>query len=533
MEENKLNKKKIAIIIAFVFFAFITIVQSVSAETLKMNENNCEYIPEINKDRCIAKYEVCDPSIDSRLIEMRYEYTRELAKAKGELSANLPGLTTQSDVRPGKIDCYDVEITGWKSPLTDLDHVLCYDGNCHTEYALWNGTYTYRIAIWGNISTLSGDTKGLIPIQVTINGSSELFHCLLTINQTNHTIGYVYFNNNTDYICVDSNESSAVTTIIDEGNGVDYGTVNETITGFYTLNGTDVFDHSIYDRHGENQSGMVTDNGKIGNGIYFDGTDDYFDIDNMLSKSSTFSIALWINFSGSNEDAIISKYQNANNYYRYLQTQGGANGGKLYTYSDTGTPAFDCVSTNKYNDSVWHHVVIAYTSTTCKIYVDGSQDSSQNTYGGGSLTPFDYGIRTGERNDGVLDYLGMIDNIKIFNRTLSADEIILDYLAFDSINYGSNETNTTIPTPPAPITLEYETTFCYDSTYLYIREKDVADNGTAVFNEYLEYCENGCDNNTIKYLGYPGCKESGFESALMVIVFAIIMFSLVIWVIKK
>jgi len=118
-----------------------------------------------------------------------------------------------------------------------------------------------------------------------------------------------------------------------------------------------------------------------GNCFDFDGTDDYITINGFASKDpgddSAWAITFWARgdttSAGTNNDMIFSGHTTSGgNIIRigYDRTNGGI------FYSDDNTSDV-YAGTTKYNDNVWHHVVITRPSgsgnQTTDIYVDGTK----------------------------------------------------------------------------------------------------------------------------------------------------------------
>jgi len=102
------------------------------------------------------------------------------------------------------------------------------------------------------------------------------------------------------------------------------------------------------------------------------------------------------------------------------------NEGILRFYANAGgawksvSPAYKITTLHR-----WYHIVWVYDSTVGgKLYVDGSQISG--TVGGGSLANNDSSLKIGGDTG---DFNGRIDQVHIYNRALSAEEILQHYKA--------------------------------------------------------------------------------------------------------
>ena len=85
------------------------------------------------------------------------------------------------------------------------------------------------------------------------------------------------------------------------------------------------------------------------------------------------------------------------------------------------------ISNATINDNNWHHVAQVHSGTTTTFYIDGSASGggtqsnfAENTH------PVEIGSARTDSND-LWD--GLIDEIRIYNRALSASEISTNYKA--------------------------------------------------------------------------------------------------------
>ncbi len=76
------------------------------------------------------------------------------------------------------------------------------------------------------------------------------------------------------------------------------------------------------------------------------------------------------------------------------------------------------------NDNTWHHIACAVAGTSCNFYTDGKADGTKVSSQPQSYT----GARgIGALNDGTYKYKGAISTLMIFNRQLTANEIVWLY----------------------------------------------------------------------------------------------------------
>ena len=157
--------------------------------------------------------------------------------------------------------------------------------------------------------------------------------------------------------------------------------------------------------------------GKINNALSFDGVNDYVYLNSPASLQPTsISVSTWFK-TGATSGRIIRK--RLSGYYLEI-TAGKAS-------FVVAIPSFASVtSTLTYNDNLWHHAVGLYDGTTLRLYIDGSQVASASA--SGNITYGAGGIAIGRDGDYSGSYFnGVIDDVRIYNRALSADEIRLLY----------------------------------------------------------------------------------------------------------
>jgi len=173
----------------------------------------------------------------------------------------------------------------------------------------------------------------------------------------------------------------------------------------------------------------IKNGGYNGFGAYeFDGTDDYIEIpdaDSLDKESNGMSISLWVKTTDTS-GTILSKRSYANSsgvgYSYELSSQGW--GGTSYFMFQDGTSnngwQYAYASTNV-ADGNWHHVVgiLNRSEGTIRVYVDGKECSKpvRSVPGFGSMEN-QVNLKLGNKT-----FSGSLDDVKIFNRALTAQQI--------------------------------------------------------------------------------------------------------------
>ncbi len=204
------------------------------------------------------------------------------------------------------------------------------------------------------------------------------------------------------------------------------------LVGLWSFDGPDMLaGTTAYDRSGSGYDGSLSVipataaiPGKVGQALYFDGTDGEISIPN-LDEYATRSVSFWL-----------KRGREPANWFDGIiacSTTGGWGIG-IYDYAGAGSKIYDgnigstaYLSTAGITDQEWHHVVETRGGGTIKFYIDGALDSSQadsDTYscaGGTAL----YAI--GNINSTSPKFQGVIDDLRLYNRVLTQDEITVIY----------------------------------------------------------------------------------------------------------
>ena len=79
-------------------------------------------------------------------------------------------------------------------------------------------------------------------------------------------------------------------------------------------------------------------------------------------------------------------------------------------------------------DGAWHHLALTREATAMKCYVDGALHHSV-TYASlaGMNTVSGWTVYLGRDNNGVRNFVGKLDEVKVFDRTVSAAEVSTEF----------------------------------------------------------------------------------------------------------
>lgn len=187
------------------------------------------------------------------------------------------------------------------------------------------------------------------------------------------------------------------------------------------------------DSHGTNH---LTDNntvtqavGKIGNAASFaSATLEYLSrVDGADMRPANYSFQVWY-LTGTVNRFALSKLTGNTGY-----DLGITGGGFLFTRIGTGSAVITLTESPSVNtaDSAWHHAVVTYDGTTCRLYRNGVlRQSSVRTYSG-AVQPFYLGVR-----DTLIDYWnGRLDEVGLWSRQLQLSEIQQLYNSGNGLAY--------------------------------------------------------------------------------------------------
>ena len=163
----------------------------------------------------------------------------------------------------------------------------------------------------------------------------------------------------------------------------------------------------------------------------FDGTDEYIQTNFGQNIVSTgFSVNFWFNVTGNATCFFMQMYVTSDSdaVFRVERNSVAANSIEFGHSVNGGSPgANELVSTNFPNDE-WQSCTIAYNGSTKYIYRNGVLDNSVSS----SNMQFYTGaiLRIAARQDGsLLPIDGKMPSVKVYNRALSAAEMLQNYNA--------------------------------------------------------------------------------------------------------
>ncbi|MFH1230652.1 MAG: LamG domain-containing protein [Planctomycetota bacterium] len=212
------------------------------------------------------------------------------------------------------------------------------------------------------------------------------------------------------------------------GNSIPEDTMTRGLVGYWGFeegSGTVAHDASDYGNNGVASSTWAT--GKVGGAAQFDGVDDYVNVphSNSLEPVNSVTFEAWVKRNGDNGSwqGILSKSDFSPNGGYHFGIQNNQNV-LMYLYVG-GTWVGQEVG--PVPDNEWAHIVGTYDGAMIKIYINGTLMGSWAQTGNFNYTTDNVNLTIGKRTDAVGKYNGSVDEVRIYNRALSAEEVRYHY----------------------------------------------------------------------------------------------------------
>ena len=178
--------------------------------------------------------------------------------------------------------------------------------------------------------------------------------------------------------------------------------------------------------------------GQVGGALEFDG-DDSVEIPHspLLSITDEITITAWtyMNANASGEMAIVSKGGWGANDLPYELTE---EAGSVIFWQFYDNEGRDTCAPDSPPMEEWHHLAATYDGQIFKCYIDGEL-ADEWAYAG-AMPENTASVTVGQRSRGGTYFNGMLDEVAIYNRALSADEIPNTMMGMGSFGQASGPT---------------------------------------------------------------------------------------------
>ena len=203
---------------------------------------------------------------------------------------------------------------------------------------------------------------------------------------------------------------------------------------------------TVVDSSGNGHTGTLINSpswtaGKIGGSITLNGSNQYVECGELADNLSDMTVSCWAKTTdgaGANWKLLVSKITNGGNgagwylslYAGIVQLLTQEAGGNSWVQRGSAYSPL-----HLYDNGIWHHIVMTYSggfySGTFQIYVDSQPITMANHDGGTAFTSISTTstVKIGVDSDlsSYSYFLGSIDDVRIYNRALSAAEVLQIY----------------------------------------------------------------------------------------------------------
>jgi hypothetical protein len=211
------------------------------------------------------------------------------------------------------------------------------------------------------------------------------------------------------------------------------------LLGYWNFDGPFITTTTAYDKSGYGFSGSL-DNftepgknmtyGKQGQALIFDGSDDAITIGDGI-EAGNITLAAWVKPSVTKTGMkILSKKMSGAGASYGLGVSNSQADKFTATFFASVVASDVCVSSSSYTAGQWYFVVATYDGTTCHMYVNGVDVTtvSSDTADGDILdttSALRIGAEGGATPSGY--FMGILDEVRIYGRALSAEEVLSLY----------------------------------------------------------------------------------------------------------
>ncbi len=205
---------------------------------------------------------------------------------------------------------------------------------------------------------------------------------------------------------------------------------------------------SVVDTSGNNLTGTITGatrvpGGKFGGGLSFNGTSNLVTVNSAapLNLTTGMTLEAWVNpttLGTAWRNVLIKERTNGEIYNLYANTDTA--GPVIYTALASAPNSPTSTSTGvRLTANTWAHLAATYDGAALRLYVNGTQVATRAQSGG--LVTSTGALRIGGNSIWGEYFAGLIDDVRIYNRALTAAEIQTDMIT----PVGSAPTDTTPP----------------------------------------------------------------------------------------
>lgn len=225
-----------------------------------------------------------------------------------------------------------------------------------------------------------------------------------------------------------------------------FGAVDDSLVLHFAFdegNGDEIFDDSMYSNHGSRIGKAKWVDGKSGKGIAFNVNGDSVMVKNSdsLCMTKAITMEMWVKLGGGAEikQAGIEKGGwETGEYSIYPFYEGGT----VVQFFDLPAACGDAgVKGKSIQDGEWHYLVGTWDGKIISLYIDGELERSVPCEG--EIKRSAQSVHIGSRNGGERFLVGTVDEVRIYNRALTQDEVKKDMRTFGPLSVYPSQKLTT------------------------------------------------------------------------------------------
>ena len=198
--------------------------------------------------------------------------------------------------------------------------------------------------------------------------------------------------------------------------------------GFSEGNGTTTADGSGNANTATLLNGPSWVTGKYGTGLSLDGANDNLSIPNSTSlniSGTSLTLSMWINPATITGDSVVlGKFWNAGMTSPYYQYGLELSGGRPHLYIGTATGLVGAFMDSALAVNQWSHLAVVFNGSQAHFYVNGNLTGTKPLTA--TMTARGQLLRVGADASPWQFYRGALDNLRIYNRTLTTPELQSD-----------------------------------------------------------------------------------------------------------
>jgi hypothetical protein len=236
--------------------------------------------------------------------------------------------------------------------------------------------------------------------------------------------------------------------IVAQVNSPQNNKLTDGLVGLWSFNGQDMSGDTAIDRSGQGNNGTLTYGptraiGKVGQALRFDGSDDYVDagsassLDDIETTGSGFTTSAWIyatDYGEGGQGVIVEKGNGNGSGFWIIMLDGNDPSIRFIKhYDETRLQARVSYPVSYLN--TWKHIVVTWdgssSASNVHTYIDGVERApwSPTDGVGNKVSDADNNLEIGSTTNAPISntFQGIIDEVRIYNRALSANEILRLY----------------------------------------------------------------------------------------------------------